>query len=80
MRIGAAGLLGTFAVAFLSHAIQHEFRVELLVFAAAVLFVAVHGPVSPNQLGRASRARTFARPDLSATAGHAGLCRRGAVG
>jgi len=45
MRIGAAGLLFTFAVAFLLHAAQHQFRADLLLYAAVVVFVAVHGAV-----------------------------------
>jgi uncharacterized membrane protein YphA (DoxX/SURF4 family) len=45
LRIGAVGLLVTFAVAFVAHAHQREFRGELLLFAAVVLFVAVHGAV-----------------------------------
>lgn len=45
MRIGAAGLLATFAMAFLGHAAQQEFRGELLLYAAVVSFVAVHGSV-----------------------------------
>ena len=50
MRAGAAGLLGTFAVAFLLHAHQGQFRAELLVFAAAVAFVAAHGPITWEHL------------------------------
>ena len=50
LRLGAAGLLATFAVAFAAHALQGELRSDLLVFAAAVAFVAVHGPVSRAQL------------------------------
>lgn len=45
LRLGAIGLLATFAVAFLAHALQHEFRGDLLLFAAVVTFVAVHGAV-----------------------------------
>ena len=45
MRIGAVGLLATFAVAFVLHAATGEFRGELLLDAAVVTFVAVHGPV-----------------------------------
>jgi uncharacterized membrane protein YphA (DoxX/SURF4 family) len=45
MRIGAAGLLFTFAVAFFAHASQHEFRGDLLLYSAVVSFVAVHGSV-----------------------------------
>lgn len=45
MRIGATGLLFTFAVAFLGHALRQEFRGDLLLAAAVVSFVAVHGVV-----------------------------------
>ena len=45
MRAGAAGLLATFAVAFLAHAARGEFRGDLLLYAAVVSFVAIHGPV-----------------------------------
>ena len=45
MRFGAVGLLFTFAVAFFAHAVQHEFRGDLLLYAAVVSFVAVHGAV-----------------------------------
>ena len=46
MRLGAAGLIATCLLAFLLHTAQHEFRLDLLVLAVAVLFVAVHGPLS----------------------------------
>jgi hypothetical protein len=45
MRIGAVALLATFALVFLVQALQLQFRGDLLVYAAAVGFVAVHGPV-----------------------------------
>jgi uncharacterized membrane protein YphA (DoxX/SURF4 family) len=45
MRIGAAGLLATFAVAFGVHAAGGEFRGDLLLYSAVVLFVAAHGAV-----------------------------------
>jgi uncharacterized membrane protein YphA (DoxX/SURF4 family) len=45
LRLGASGLLLTLAVALLVHAGMHQLRWDLLVDAAAVLFVAVHGPV-----------------------------------
>jgi uncharacterized membrane protein YphA (DoxX/SURF4 family) len=45
LRIGAAGLLFTFAVAFFAHAAQREFRGDLLLYGAVVAFVAVHGAV-----------------------------------
>ncbi len=41
---GAAGLLLTFAVAMTVHGP----RADLLVYAAVVVFVAVHGPVHPR--------------------------------
>ena len=45
MRLGAVALLFTFAVAFVAHALQREFRGDLLFYAAAVLLAGVHGPV-----------------------------------
>jgi uncharacterized membrane protein YphA (DoxX/SURF4 family) len=45
-RWGAAGLLLTLLVAWAAHAFLHEVRWDLLVYAAAVTFVAVHGPLS----------------------------------
>jgi uncharacterized membrane protein YphA (DoxX/SURF4 family) len=45
LRVGAAGLLFTFAAAFALHAAHHQLRLDLALFAAAVVFVAVHGPV-----------------------------------
>jgi uncharacterized membrane protein YphA (DoxX/SURF4 family) len=45
MRVGAVGLLFTFAVAFFAHAMQREFRGDLLLYGAVVSFVAVHGAV-----------------------------------
>ncbi len=50
LRIGAAGLLFTFAGVFLLHALRHQFRGDLLVYAVVVLFVAVHGPVPMSWL------------------------------
>ena len=43
MRWGAAGLLAVFALAFALHAIDGEPPLTLLVYAAAVLCVRVHG-------------------------------------
>ncbi len=43
MRWGAAGLLVIFALAFAIHTIDGQPPLNLLVFAAAVLFVRVHG-------------------------------------
>lgn len=41
MRVGAVGLLGTFAVAFAMHALHHDFRGDLLLYASVVSFVMV---------------------------------------
>lgn len=43
LRFGAAGLLLTLAVAFTAHLFLPQLRWDLLVYAAAVLFVSVHG-------------------------------------
>jgi uncharacterized membrane protein YphA (DoxX/SURF4 family) len=54
LRIGAFGLLATFAVVFCIHALRFEFRGDLLVYAAVVTFVAVHDSVPMSWLrGRA---------------------------
>lgn len=45
MKLGAAVLLLTLAIAFVAHALRLELRGELLLYAAVVGFVAVHGPV-----------------------------------
>ncbi len=45
LRIGAFGLLMVFAVVLLIHALQLQLRGDVLVYAAVVLFVAVHGSV-----------------------------------
>ena len=45
MKIGATGLLLIFALVFLVHAALLQFRGDLLVYAAVVCFVAVHGTV-----------------------------------
>jgi uncharacterized membrane protein YphA (DoxX/SURF4 family) len=45
MRVGGAGLLFTFAVAFLLHSLHGQFAAPLLVYAAGVVFIMVHGPV-----------------------------------
>jgi hypothetical protein len=52
MRLGALGLLVTFAVAFLAHALAGEFEMILLVYAAGTVFVLVHGPVPLNWIVR----------------------------
>lgn len=49
LRLGAAGLLATIGIAFVLHAMLGQFRGDLLVYAAAVLFVAVHRPLSAAQ-------------------------------
>jgi predicted secreted protein len=50
LRIGALGLLFTFAVVFFVHASRLQFRGDLLVYAAVVSFVAVHGSVPMSWL------------------------------
>jgi len=46
MRLGGLMLLGTFSIALLIHASRGQFAGSLLIFATAVYFVIVHGPVS----------------------------------
>jgi hypothetical protein len=53
LRVGAGGLLLCLAVAFLVHLHLHEFRWDLLFYAATVYFVAVHGPLSRPQWEKA---------------------------
>jgi uncharacterized membrane protein YphA (DoxX/SURF4 family) len=50
LRLGAAGLLVTFAGVFLLHALRYHFRGDLLIDAVVVLFVAVHGSVPTSWL------------------------------
>jgi hypothetical protein len=50
LRIGAAGLLVAIGAAILLHFAGGHFRWDLLMYAAAVQFVAVHGPVTRAQL------------------------------
>ena len=50
MRIGAAGLLLTFAAALVIHGLEHQLRGDLVVYAAAVLYIALHGPVSMSRM------------------------------
>ena len=45
MRLGGFMLLGTFGVALLIHATRGQFAGSLLIFAASVFFVIVHGPI-----------------------------------
>ena len=49
MRAGAIGLFATIAVAFLVHMTMGQFRGDLLIYAAAVLFVSVHGSLTASQ-------------------------------
>jgi uncharacterized membrane protein YphA (DoxX/SURF4 family) len=64
VRLGAAGLLLTLAVAVLLHLTMHELRWDLLLYAAGVYFVAVHGPLSGPQW------RAMALRHSSTRAGH----------
>jgi hypothetical protein len=54
LRVGAAGLLLTLGVAFVAHLFMKQFRWDLLLDAAAVAFVAVHGTLSKPQWREAS--------------------------
>lgn len=56
MRLGAVGLLATIFIAFSVHAALHEFRADLLLYGAVVLFVLIHGSLTPEQF----RAAMFA--------------------
>ena len=49
MRFGAIGLLITIVVAFAVHTALHEFRGDLLLYAAAVSFILIHGPLTREQ-------------------------------
>lgn len=55
MRIGAGVLLVVLALAFLIHATRGEWRPDLLVYAAGVILVGVHGDVRGSG-GPATRA------------------------
>jgi len=55
LRAGALGLLATFAVALLFHAAHGQLGTPLLIYAAGVLFVMVHGPVPLHAHGRDAR-------------------------
>ena len=57
MRVGAFGLLATIGVAFGVHAVLHEFRADLLLYGAVVLFVMIHGSLTRDQL-RAALSRS----------------------
>jgi hypothetical protein len=54
LRFGALGLLLSCGVAFVAHAAMSQWRGDLLVYMAAVLFVAFHG--SAYQAGSSSGA------------------------
>jgi hypothetical protein len=49
MRPGAVGLLVTIGIAFLVHTMMGQFRGDLLLYAAAVVFVSVHGSLTGPQ-------------------------------
>ena len=49
MRWGAVGLLVTIAIAFVVHAAMGQFRGDLLLYAATVVFVSVHGSLTGPQ-------------------------------
>jgi hypothetical protein len=49
MRPGAIGLLISIGVAFLVHALIGQFRGDLVIFAAAVVFVSVRGSLTDPQ-------------------------------
>jgi hypothetical protein len=44
LRLGAAGLLLSCGAALVAHAAMSQWRGDLLVYMAAVMFVALHGP------------------------------------
>src|SRR5215208_1554111 len=50
MRLGALGLGIALGLALGLHAAVGEFRSDLLVYGAAVSFVAIHRPLRPDQL------------------------------
>jgi hypothetical protein len=43
LRLGAVGLLASCGTAFMAHAAMGQWRGDLLVYMAAVFFVAIHG-------------------------------------
>jgi hypothetical protein len=53
MRVGAVGLLLTIGIALTVHAVMGQFRGDLVLYAAAVTFVMVHGPLTRAQFVRA---------------------------
>ena len=50
MRLGASGLMLTFALAFALHLAQGQFPADLLIYAASVWFVFVHGSLRLSDL------------------------------
>ena len=50
MRTGGGALLAVLAIAALLHTMQGQFPGPLLIYAAGVLFVIVHGSLSPREL------------------------------
>lgn len=63
MRVGATGLLLTIFIAFAVHTALHEFRGDLLLYSATVLFVLIHGPLTREQFRVAlTPTRTTAAP------------------
>jgi hypothetical protein len=55
IRFGAVGLLGTIGIAFAVHIALGQFRGDLVLYGAAVLFVMVHGPLTGMQWRAATR-------------------------
>ena len=53
MRFGGVTLVAVFAIAIVAHALQGEFVASLLVYAAATLFVTVHGSAQGPSTGHA---------------------------
>jgi uncharacterized membrane protein YphA (DoxX/SURF4 family) len=58
LLFGGILLLLCLGVALLFHAVSYEYRGDLLVYAAGVLFVVVHGSLSPSQWAEA-RSRSW---------------------
>lgn len=50
MRVGGIGLLVIFVAAFALHAAHREFASQLILYAAAVTFIVVHGARSPRSV------------------------------
>ena len=57
MRLGAIALLITISAAFGVHTALHQFRGDLLLYAATVSFILVHGPLTSEQFRRAISSR-----------------------